>query len=381
MEEEKDLYDAYEELHSELKENKLPTISEDDIDLEKEFKKYDASFKSLVQKKIESPDGEINFDIPDLKDIPNIDNYLKPDEKVLYTIGREISLDKDKKIDLLSFIPEKFIEEETLKNLKDNPTDSEEYKNALEFLREETIFKAYTLYIGIEQQRYNDSIVDILQRSYPEEIAKAYFDKNNKLYGFNEDTQEVNYYKNEDNKPKNELLFSQLDDVRDIYKLSLTLENFIKIAKDEKFENKLMKNCKAVRYKRCKDRCNTMVTYYKKQTSKSEMNSVDSIPTFINRLITDNNSFLKEFNKKTKLNVLNKSLIVAMYTLFNDIDVKSTRMLEPMLVINHIFMLNMNGTKDLSGSRKILFNALKEFILIVYKEQRKRLKQKENTYD
>lgn len=333
-------------------------------DLELESDKEDKNkptIEDLIKQSLNSNEDN-DFELPELENNESA-KFLSNDEKELYNIGRTLFLDTNRTIDVSSYVPEKYMEEDTKEHLKlFKTTNKKKYEETVEILREETIFKAYSLYIQMEQSKYNDQIKDIVQRTYPEELAKGYFDRNNKMYGFNEDTMEISEA-NVIGKPST----NELMDTRILYKKSLTLEDLIDIAKDEKFISKLCKNCKDVRYKRFVNRCNTVLGYYMEdKTNRSDMNTVDKVPNYVNRLVTRNNKQIKEFNEKSGNDILNKSFVIALSILTDKMDLKSLDLFYPTMIVNNLFTLNMNGTKDISGSRKILFDSLKKFVVTVY---------------
>lgn len=114
----------------------------------------------------------------------------------------------------------------------------------------------------MEQDRFNEEVSKVSQKTYPDQIANHYFDANNKMYGYNEDTEEVSEYILMPEDEGKILTSDKKIETRMTYKDTLFLTRLIDLI--DHFDNihQLIKNCtNEVRYKRALENINTFIRY------------------------------------------------------------------------------------------------------------------------
>lgn len=315
----------------------------------------DEEIDKLIQDSISEEDLN-NFNIPDLTEEDK--TKLTEDQITLYNIGKQLAAEKEDdpntKIEFNVDNYTKYLEQDTIDLLHSDNTQQKE--SGIEIAKKELIYKAYNIYMDMEQERFNEEVSKVSQKTYPDQISKHYFDANNKMYGYNEDTEEVSEYILMPEDEGKLLTSDKKIETRMTYKDTLFLTRLIDLI--DHFDNihQLVKNCtNEVRYKRALENINTFIRYrLEPGKEKNNITCADHIPEYIERMI------ISQKNKYTPYkDILGKAFIYMLYKLsmtmsiadYNDIFFIYT-------LNNNLYMLNYGGLQNASGARLQLFKSL-----------------------
>lgn len=362
-----------------------PVITEDTKKEEKELtprERFLEKIKSLktddvndivkiVEDSITDKDIE-DFEIPLIENIkPEELKYLDESNRTEYTIGAILSNDTEDKLDPIETVKEvadiSAIPKDLIDRLNQYKDNEEETKTSKALIKAYFIQNAYANYMNMLQNEYNDKMLNANKMIDPLETTNNYFNDFNKIYGYNPETGEVS--KPEIKEGEEDSSYNDME-IREYYKESITLSKLIEIANDKTFNRRLFKKLrKDVRYKRLVDRCNSILTYYIYNKNDVHITKVNELPSIIDRMIVSRNKDLREFNKMTGCNLLNKAIVAALEETTKSININSKEMYRLAFIVTNIKMLNMSGTKDLTGSREQLFKALIKFVMTIRKNQ------------
>lgn len=346
-------------------------VSEDITNFEEDLKDSmtEEELNDFINKSIS--DEDINtFNLPELSEEDA--SRLSKEEIIIYNAGRQLSLEsrdhsKESNTDIYQY--KEFISDEIVNDM--NSDNMELKKQSEELAKAELIYKAYSLYMSLEEQKFTEESEAISKKTYPSQISKHYFDGNNKLYGYNEDTGEIEPYEPSPDAADQKIVpHHGQENIRKAYKDTIELTRLIDIVSDANLNlNQLKKfTTNDIRYKRTLDTVNTYIRYrLERGKEKNTTSCADEIPTYIKRLIINSHSVYKNESEEIKT-ILSRSLIYALSVLCKKTTIDNYESIFYAYNVNmNLYILNYNGTIDLEGARKTLFNSLYKFIDIVYK--------------
>lgn len=317
-------------------------------------------FKELINQKIES---NTNFEFEDLTE----DEYkqLSDDEIKIFKIGRELYLDNENKLNM-DWIANKILsktEKEEYEKDLEGLTDKEKEdlnKTMFENLKGTAILKAIDIYMQIYQKRFNDQVKDVMQRTYPEEILKHYFDMNNKEFGYDEDNNVIIHDENE----------TEFDYKRkESYLESINLTKLLKYSSDKLWLSRLLKQCNNKRYFRHLDDYNYYLGRHLNSTTikANKTNTANNLPDIIEEL-----SF-KRFNFDIyKINEGNNYAISRAIVYFVANMLKTTPLRDPSIYSIYFYNMNcvalseLDNHEHLTGTAKRFYDNLIEFVSNIY---------------
>jgi hypothetical protein len=325
----------------------------------------DEEIDKLVEESISKEDME-NFNIPDLTEEDRA--KLTEDQIKIYNIGKQLAAEKEDdpttkvNININDYI--QYLEQDTLDFIH---SDNIQRKEAgIEIAKKELIYKAYDLFMDMEQERFNEEVANVSQKTYPQQISKHYFDANNKMYGYNEDTEEVSEYiimPEDEGKP---LTSDKKIETRMTYKDTLFLTKLIKVI--DEFDNihQLNKTCNnEVRYKRALENINTFIRYrLEPGKPKNNISCADYIPDYINHMIVDHKPEYQPYKQ-----ILGKAFIFMIYKMTMQMSISDYNDIFYIYMMNNnLYMLNYGGLKEISGARLQLFKSLYACIDKIYQK-------------
>ena len=346
-------------MDEEIKEVEKETTIED---LKKEIEKESKiDFKELINQKIEA---DTNFEFEDLTE----EEYkqLSEDEVKVFKIGRELYLDNENKLNL-DWVIDKILsntEKEEYEKDLEGLTDKEKEdlnKTLFENLKGSAILKAIDIYMRFYQKRFSEQIKDVMQRTYPEEILKHYFDMNNKEFSYDEDNNVIIHDEEE----------TEFDYKRkEAYLESINLTKLLEYSKNKLFLNRLLKQCNNKRYFRHLDDFNYYIGRHVNKsmgTPNNKTNTADALPDLIEKIVFDRFTF-----DIYKLNEGNNYAISRAIVYFIADILKTTPLRDP--GIYSIYFYNMNCVAlseidkydHLTGAAKRFYDNLVEFISNIY---------------
>lgn len=368
LEEEKDIKQE-EETTATSYEEIMKQIEEGKIDVEDTKKDYAAELNELVKNSLTEKDYE-NFTAPELSD----DDFKKieatEDEIKLYKTARILENDKEDKLDVENYVSKevldiifKELDITTVKNTKDDRNKA---------IKAFILFKAYEMYIELENNNFNEKLKEINMGVDVDEILKAWFKSNNDLFGITEDLEFLE--EAEDNK------FSI---GRDAYKRTLTLEDLIEKAKSITLK-KLIKECSDKRYKRHIDRFNLLIRHHLRYDHSSvdkdsKTTNCESVPLYTSLIVgmliklypEDKETFEQIIKLDNKDKRFSRSIVVLTSLVTNTLDLSSGDVVEPYFINMHLYMISniptLSDTSDKCTRR--IADAIYEIMKIILKKE------------
>ena len=317
-------------------------------------------FRELINQKI---DSDTNFEFEDLTE----EEYkqLDEDQTKIFKTGRALYLDNENKLNMEWLIEQVLTETEKKEYYEDlnglTEPEKEKLNNSLfEQLKNTAILKAMDIYMKFYRDRFSKQVNDVMQRTYPEEILKHYFDMNNKEFGYDEDNNKIIHDEEE----------SEYDYKRkEAYKESINLTKLLEYSKNRLFLNRLLKQCSNKRYFRHLDDFNYYIGrhVHRDNNNMNKTNTADNLPDIIEKLT------FKRFNFDIyKLNEGNNYAISRAIVYFIADILKTTPIRDP--GVYSVYFYNMNcvalseleNHEHLTGAAKRFYENLVEFISNIY---------------
>ena len=202
---------------------------------------------------------------------------------------------------------------------------------------------------------------DVMQRTYPEEILKHYFDMNNKEFGYDEDNNVIIHDEEE----------TEFDYKRkEAYLESINLTKLLEYSKNKLFLNRLLKQCNNKRYFRHLDDFNYYIGRHVNKsmgTSNNKTNTADALPDLIEKIVFDRFTF-----DIYKLNEGNNYAISRAIVYFIADILKTTPLRDPSIYSIYFYNMNCVALSEidkydhLTGAAKRFYDNLVEFISNIY---------------
>lgn len=368
LEEEKDTKQE-EEITATSYEDIMKQIEEGNADVEDTKKDYAAELNELVKNSLTEKDYE-NFTVPELSDEDFKKIEATEDEIKLYKTARILENDKEDKLDVENYVSKevldiifKELDITTVKNTKDDRNKA---------IKAFTLFKAYEMYIELENNNFNEKLKEINMGVDVDEILKAWFKSNNDLFGITEDLELLE--ETEDNK------FSI---GRDAYKRTLTLEDLIEKAKSITLK-KLIKECSDKRYKRHIDRFNLLIRHHLKYdhntaNKDSKTTNCENVPLYTSLIVgmliklypEDKETFEQIIKLDNKDKRFSRSIVVLTSLVTNTLDLSSGDVVEPYFINMHLYMISniptLSDTSDKCTRR--IADAIYEIMKIILNKE------------
>lgn len=367
LEEEKNIKQEEELTTAASYEDIMKQIEEGNSDVEDAKKDYAAELNELVKNSLTEKDYE-NFTVPELSDEEFKTINASEDDIKLYKTARILENDKEDKLDVESYVSKevldiifKELDITTVKNTKEDRNKA---------IKAFILFKAYEMYIELENNNFADKLKEISTDVNVDEILKAWFKSNNDLFGIGEDLEFLE--ETEDNK------FSI---GRDAYKRSLTLEDLIEKAKSITLK-KLIKECSDKRYKRHIDRFNLLIRHHLRYESYSDKDSkttnCENVPLYTSLIIgmliklypEDKETFEQIIKLDNEDRRFSRSIVVLTSLVSNTLDLGSGDVVEPYFINMNLYMIsNIPTLSDTSNkcTRRIA-DAIYEIMKIILKK-------------